>query len=675
MIPVLIEAALRALLVAFAVWSGLRLLRVSNVLAQKAVWGLVLAAALAMPLVMRWQWLPASAAISLPAHPWAQTVDRWPAGPSRPSTAPLREASRAPEPVLATGDRFPMPWVSHSDFNPSNEAARGLIPSPRNLAAVPEKSSTPANPRSFRLATVAWLLYLGVCAALLLRLLFGLGLAFRLWRRAEPASIKPGSGLGSELMTGMNLRVSRRIASPVTIGSGVVLPADYTEWDAEKLRVVLAHERSHIRQGDFYLQAFAEFYISLFWFSPLGWWLKRKLSELGEIISDRAGLEEAASRSSYAQVLLEFAALPRPTLIGVAMASSSSLCHRIERFLNEPSFRRAFAGSSRRILLAVLLVPVALFAGTALIRVEAAAPGPALQPPQAVSTAPTPAPVPASPPAPPQTGEIRDAPGDHATATTSMQNNTVTKTITKTNTGTYTYTSGKHGPSTFSTGRGYSYSFSSNGDSWALVTDPGQSITFAGDWNGATSAAIAQVQKLTHGAFLWFARDGKSYFLDDPAIVAQIVAIYKPMEALGRQQEELGRQQEELGKQQEKLGRQQELARIPTPDLSKEMAEVNAAMAKLQAKMGSTVSQEELADLEGKIGQIQGRLGDLQGKIGAQQGNLGALQGRLGEQQGKLGAEQGRLGTEQGRLAEEADRKVRAIIDESLRNGKARPVE
>ncbi|MGA3135285.1 MAG: M56 family metallopeptidase [Terracidiphilus sp.] len=710
MIPVLIEAALRALLVAFAVWSGLRLLRVSYVLAQKAAWGLVLAAALAMPLVMRWQWLPASAAISLPAHPWAQTVDRWLAGPSRPSTAPLPEASRTREPVLATGDRFPKPWVSHSDFNPSNPADQEPAPFPRSLtAAVPEKSSPFGSLRSFRLATVAWLLYLGVCAALLLRLLFGLGLAFRLWRRAEPASIKPGSGLGSELMTGMNLRVSRRIASPVTIGSGVILPADYTEWDAEKLRIVLAHERSHIRQGDFYLQAFAEFYISLFWFSPLGWWLKRKLSELGEIISDRAGLEEAASRSSYAQVLLEFAALPRPTLIGVAMASSSNLCHRIERFLNEPSFRRAFAGSRRRILLAVLLVPVALFAGTALIRVEAAASGRTLQLPQAVSTAPTPAPAPATvpsmpeqpadqalateqapvpplpeaapapapatPPAPPQTGEIRDAPDDHAAATTSMQDNTVTKTITRTNTGTYTYTSGKHGPSTFSTGRGYSYSFSSNGDSWALVTDPGQSITFAGDWNGATSAAIAQVRKLTHGAYLWFARDGKSYFLDDPAIVAQIEALYKPMEALGRQQEELGRQQEELGKQQEKLGRQQELTRIPTPDLSKEMAEVNAAMAKLQAKMGSTVSQEELADLEGKIGEIQGRLGDLQGKIGAQQGNLGALQGRLGEQEGKLGAEQGRLGAEQGKLAAEADRKVRAIIDESLRNGKARPVE
>ena len=50
-------------------------------------------------------------------------------------------------------------------------------------------------------------------------------------------------------------------------------------------------KRSHVRQRDFYLQLLAGLYAALFWFSPLGWWLKRKLSDLGEAISDRAGLE------------------------------------------------------------------------------------------------------------------------------------------------------------------------------------------------------------------------------------------------------------------------------------------------------------------------------------------------------------------------------------------------
>jgi len=48
----LLEATLRSMLLAFAVWIGLRLFAVRNVLAQKAAWGLVLASALLMPVVL-----------------------------------------------------------------------------------------------------------------------------------------------------------------------------------------------------------------------------------------------------------------------------------------------------------------------------------------------------------------------------------------------------------------------------------------------------------------------------------------------------------------------------------------------------------------------------------------------------------------------------------------------
>src|SRR5262249_46133165 len=142
------------------------------------------------------------------------------------------------------------------------------------------------------------------------RLSYGLGGAIGLWQSAEPVSLDP------HLAGDLPLRRSSKISSPVTVGSAVVLPDDCDEWDAEKLRIVLAHERSHVRQGDFYLQALAGLYAAIFWFNPLGWWLKRKLADLSETISDRAGLEEAASHASYAQILLEFAALPRRTQVG-----------------------------------------------------------------------------------------------------------------------------------------------------------------------------------------------------------------------------------------------------------------------------------------------------------------------------------------------------------------------
>jgi hypothetical protein len=49
--------------------------------------------------------------------------------------------------------------------------------------------------------------------------------------------------------------------------------------------------------------------------------------------------------------------------------------------------------------------------------------------------------------------------------------------------------------------------------------------------------------------------------------------------------------------------------------------------------------------------------------------------GALGAEQGKLGAQQGRLGAEQGKLAHQADEKVKSIIDQSMQNGKAHPVD
>jgi hypothetical protein len=515
------------------------------------------------------------------------------------------------------------------------------------------------------------LLYLAVCAALLARLFFGLGLALRLWWTAQPVLLPLGFGPAA----GLVVRQSSRMASPVTIGSGVVLPTDYAQWDLRKLRVVLAHECSHIRQGDFYLQLVAGLYVALFWFSPLGWWLKRQLAVLGETIGDRAALDEAASCTSYLQILLEFAALPRPTLIGVAMARTSTLSHRIERLLNESSFRQAFAGSRRRAVAAVLLVPAALFASTALVRVEASG--------QAAQTAPTQtsvtgqsipdqmppvANVPATPEAP-AVEPAEAAPSEPPAASTGNSKGSNTIVV---------------------TGKGYSLTvlqgkeqgFVSDGDSYAIVAgsgNPGSGnhIFFYGNGKGNLGAEIDKARHLAqvHGNFLWFMRGGKSYVLTDPAAVAQFEAMYKPMEALGREQEELGRQQEVLAHQQEKQGRLQEQASVPTPDISKEIAELNAAAAKLQALKAQTVSQEQLADLESKLAGLEGKLGAIEGNLGAKQGILGAQQSKLGAQQGKLGEARGHLGTEQARLAQDAERKVKSIIDESLRDGKARPVE
>jgi hypothetical protein len=679
----ILEAAIRMLVVALFVGGGLRLLRVRNVLAQKAAWGLVLAAAIAMPALMRLNFLPILAPIHLPKQflNWVQLPAM--VVPVASSQVNLESQPPTSSVVLAESRNaisgpYSAPRISQSEFTSAASA--------QNFQAVPNLSfqdyffkeirSLEAASTGLKIEAAALALYLVVAAALLLRVIAGGVACMRLWRGGRPILISPGSGFS------LRLRESGAVSSPVTLGSGVLLPEEWVEWDQEKLRIVLAHEDSHVRQGDFYLQMLAGVHTALFWFSPLGWWLKRKLSDLGEAISDRAGLEMAVSPVSYAQILLEFAASPRPTLIGVAMARNANVSQRIERFLNESSFRQAFAGGRRRIYAAVVLVAAALFAGTTLLRVEAQSEPPASPAPTAV---PNPALAPTTAPEPPAASSIEPAAAPEAPsqpAPSDMARPIAPPPPAGVSVGAEENVSvgagesqSDHSSYSSGSGGGYSYSYSSNGESWALVTDGSQRITFNGDWHNSTRDEVEKARKLSNGKFLWFTHDGKSYFVDDAATIGQIQQMYKPIEELGEKQEALGRQQEELCRQQEALGRKQEEASIPTPDISKEMARLNEAVAKLDAKKGSTVNQEQLADIEGKLGEIQGRLGELQGEVGTKQGELGAQQGELGAKQGELGAQQGRLGEEQGRRSQEADRKVKSIISESLRDGKAKPVQ
>jgi hypothetical protein len=706
MTAVMIEAALRALAFAIAVGASLRLLRVRNVPVRKAAWSVVLIASLAMPFLMRW---PAAAG-------WAGRF-AW-AVPIRVKqlAVPQTQVKTAPAVLLASDDTpVALP------------ASTAVAPSPVVISAVPDDvplTLTVASTEAPRPTKFQWppagrliaMMYLAVSGVLLLRLLWGLVVALRLWMTADLVSplVAPEP----------HVRSSQKIPSPVTLGSGIVLPASYIEWDMKKLKTVLAHERSHVRQFDFYLQVLASLYTALFWFSPLGWWLRRALTSLGEAIGDRAGIDAAASRSSYAEILIEFAAMPRQTLPGVAMARPGNLAHRIERLLNEHLFRSAFAEGRRRAVVSLLLIPVALFAATALIRVSnaaaqtappvpssapppqpAAAPDDQSAPPPAQNTVePAPAPIPGAPnpaAAPAAPGPAAAPPAGVGPATPVLANGDALK---------VDDSDDALVSDDDQTVNGFSYRFSNDGESYAIVEGPGSNITFSGSWGDNRKAELDAARKVAKGPFLWFTHNGKSYVVDDPAIVARIRAMYKPMEGLGQRQEQLGKQQEALGKQQEELAREQEQAgAVKLPDLSREMADVDAAVARakeeqdkwntkeladveaklkaeqdqtltpekvseLQAKLAAAQaewSSERMAEMQAKLGELQARLGELQGAAGERQGEFGEKMGKLGAEQGALGAQQGKLGAEQGRLAREADRQVRSIIEECLRNGKA----
>jgi beta-lactamase regulating signal transducer with metallopeptidase domain len=203
--------------------------------------------------------------------------------------------------------------------------------------------------------------YALVATLLILRLLLGLVLSFRMLRATQPVR--------AEWAVGRKLRTSTWIAAPVTIGSSVLLPAECVNWDMRRRQAVLAHEGAHVARGDFYVQLLSQVNRAVFWFSPQAWWLHGQLAALAELASDDAAIEALGDRPSYAAILLDIARLPRNPSIGVAMARPATVSQRIERILGQET-SPGRVSRFRQTIIALGVAPLALL--TAVLFAKAA---------------------------------------------------------------------------------------------------------------------------------------------------------------------------------------------------------------------------------------------------------------------------------------------------------------
>ena len=167
--------------------------------------------------------------------------------------------------------------------------------------------------------------YATVAFALIARFAAGLVSVWRVQRATVPFTRLGASGI--------DVRMSPKVRSPATFGSTILLPESALEWSDAKLDVVLAHERSHVRHKDCYVQWLARLHTCVFWFNPLAWWLQGRLAELAETTSDDAALAVAPDRTAYADVLLEIAQSP-PAGIVVMSAARSNIAARIDRIIS-----------------------------------------------------------------------------------------------------------------------------------------------------------------------------------------------------------------------------------------------------------------------------------------------------------------------------------------------------
>jgi hypothetical protein len=614
----LLEAAVRSLVMGAIVFVVLRVMRIDQVRARRTAWLLALVGALAMPALVGAQigprLLPEISAIRLQAAPSA------PYDPTLSGSSKYRVEAEPQAPLIA-GER---------------DQGAGFTGTVLSLAVIG---------------------YCAVAAALSLRLCAGVGFALRLRNGAERVTFP----FDPEL----DVRTSSHIATPVTIGSSVLLPRGYTSWDAATLRIVLSHERAHVRQGDFYVQALAQLHCAFFWFNPFSWWLQRQLSDLGEALSDCAAVAYAESRESYAETLLAFATRSRWPLTGVAMAGASNLTPRIERLLSDRRFERSFAVKHRLPYVAAGVVMMAMVASTSMMRVQAA--------PNNILTV--------------GTTIVTDT-NTNTNSNSNSNSNTNTNTNTNANIDTNIDTDTKVKADTHKTKKTQKATGGPpvHGD---VIVDPDEEGVIA--INTDHSRIMFNSGDLLprkEGDYIYFQHDGKPYLIQDPAIVAQAQALLAPMKALAEKQKELGLKQRELGLKQAMLGAQQgallaakvHAAKIDTPEFKREMAELKNMVKQMHLdELTAQIDRNALAEVQSHLAEIQAATGRLQAELamqqadfGAHQGVLGAQQGELGEQQGKLGEQQAHLGEQQRKIVEDVRRQLKPIIEQAIREGKGK---
>lgn len=333
MLALLLEAALRSLVLGGIIWFGLKLLRMRDPRVQMTAWTVVLIASLSMPLMMQW------VVVTLPsAAPPARLVEIFGMPPAPPV------------------DGVPTAGLSQAPGAPALDAP--ALES--NATQAHRDAMFPAGDRGIGQwadwAALATGIYCLVAAVLLARLFIGIMLTWRLARRARPVGD-----------AGPNVRVCDVVGVPVTFASTILLPPECSEWSPAKRQAVLSHERSHVARGDCYVLLLAALNRAIFWFSPFAWWQFARLAELAEMISDDAAIEVLADRPSYAHILLDLAGHARRAPASLAMARAGTVGRRVERILATTAMPSR-TGWRKQLLVAAALAPVVAICAASIAR-------------------------------------------------------------------------------------------------------------------------------------------------------------------------------------------------------------------------------------------------------------------------------------------------------------------
>ncbi|MFZ0922737.1 MAG: M56 family metallopeptidase, partial [Candidatus Acidiferrales bacterium] len=417
----LAEPALRSLAIGCVAAIALAVFRVQRVTTRLLAWTAVLCAALVMPLLGAF--LP-RVPLAVPAAPLVHslqtTLQRGPARvlqhEAATSATLVHSAATAVRSNAALSSATDTPRFSDipkrtARIAVARNAAHDAAPDATKLSSASAPVPVSANPVAanisaasaptaisanslasaapVRRVVIPWTalvlgIYLLGVAMLSTRLLVGVWFSRRLERAAQNIISEDIHGREAlrllrfrSCVAGLasvpRLKESDMLAVPATVGvrrAVILLPADWRTWTEEQLDAILAHEVSHVARRDALTQLLSLVHRAIFWFSPLGWWIDKQLTDLAEQASDEAALAGGADRTRYAETLLGFfaqlgAAPGRVWWQGVSMAKAAKTGRaerRVDRILawkGTMSMKKSFA-----VALIAIAAPVVFLAAS-----------------------------------------------------------------------------------------------------------------------------------------------------------------------------------------------------------------------------------------------------------------------------------------------------------------------
>lgn len=129
-----------------------------------------------------------------------------------------------------------------------------------------------------------------------------------------------------------------------------------------------------------------------------------------------------------------------------------------------------------------------------------------------------------------------------------------------------------------------------DGESYALVRKGDDGYTMSGDT--ADRDDIDAARRAIDGDFVWFRRDGKAWVLRDAGVVAQARAAWAPMDALTGQMHQLEGRMAPHAEQLEALGERMEALHVEDAFDTPEMRAAQARMESLGERMEPLVEQQ-----------------------------------------------------------------------------------